>query len=260
MKCYAFRSRFVEEGYLDHVIGVVQCVESRWEFEGLKRKLERLYHVDKSVTNDFILLAAIIHDIGKVDVEFQSRCVDECSSFPYHYELSARLALRLGYEVDELSLSTDNISKKLEKILSHKDFKPDLGELYLALVVLPILLHHYAQIVSEWSVIRGSTRYKNMERVINISIHNNCVDEIVPAVKLKSEIGKKLLNKLKDIIDNEGKSVNLSIIPEDILRKSMSYQYITGRIIVEAAIGILNLCDGLIAHSKRSPSIKTQNK
>ncbi len=253
--CYAFRSKSKnkEETLRKHIIGITECLKEAWETEGIKKKLAKIHGINKSVTNDMLLLAGLIHDIGKTESELQNECREECTSFKHHYITSAMLALKLGYETKELNLCPDNIEEKLKKILSREKRlrNLDLGDTYLLIVVLPILLHHYAQVTSELSVLEGLNNIKRF-----IQIHESCVNEITSIIDevsqvFESEIGLRILSNLKDIITKK-EPIELSLINRKLFQEaSSSYEYVSGRIMTEAFTGILNLCDGRVASSNR---------
>ena len=252
MRCYAFRKESKEETLTEHVVGIATCLKEIWETEGLKQKLMKVYKVSKSLVNDLLLSAAILHDIGKAEEELQNTCKEECSSFKHHYVISALLALKLGYEVQELNLSPDNIETRIRRLLINRNLNYlDLGDAYLLIVVLPVLLHHYAQIVNEYSILDGLSTAKRY-----IKIHKDCVDELKTVINelrntFESETGREILNKLENLITKE--TIEPAFINEKLIQDSCSYEYIPGRLVVEATTGILNLCDGRVAYKNRRP-------
>lgn len=252
--CYAFRDAIREETLEQHILGIIGCLKSSWEAEGLKQKLSRVHNVCESITNDMLIIAGIMHDVGKARRELQDECNRECTKFRHHYVTSAQLALRLGYEVPELDLNPDNIESRLRRLLSHEEIKRlDFGDVYLLIVLFPVLLHHYSQIVSESSILSGLESPERDNR--SLIIHKDCVIELASVINkavklLESEVGLRILSILRHVVSEE--SVELGLISGQTLRDvSSSYEYTPGRLIVEAATGVLNLCDGLVASINR---------
>lgn len=255
MGCYAYRKADCVETIAEHVLGIVECQAGMWEFEGFKRKISRIYGVDENIVGDMLIVAAVLHDVGKTRKDFQDRCSEECVSFTSHYVDSALIALNLGDLVEGLDLGPDSLERRLKKLLSCERLdRLDIGGLYLLVVVLPVLLHHYAQIVSESSIFNGLNSSRSF-----IEIHEDCVNELLEAVNkvsdqwIKSEVGRELLKKFeKQVIERR---LELGVINSRELEEfSNSYEYVPGRFIVEAAVGILNLCDGRVAFSNRNCS------
>lgn len=253
MRCYAFRDASREETLTQHALGIIKCFSEKWEVEGLKKKLSRIHCVSESLVSDLLLLAGLMHDIGKTKKELQNDCDKECTRFRQHYIVSAQLALKLGYEVPELNLSPDNVKDRLRRVLNRDELRClDSSDAYLLIVVLPTLLHHYSQ-VRESSILDGLDSAE-----VSVEIHKNCIMELTSIINeagklLRSELGMKILNRLRDIVNEE--SLELGIIDRRTFQEaSSSYEYAPGRLIAEAVIGILNLCDGLVASTNRRPT------
>ncbi|MEM1962596.1 MAG: HD domain-containing protein [Sulfolobales archaeon] len=254
MGCYAYKDEETEETLAKHILDISNCIKNLWETEGLSSKLSKIYGVDKLVAYDMLIVAGIIHDMGKTQRVLQEECSKKCTSFRLHYITSAQLALKLGYDIPELGLSPNNIEAKLEDLLSNKEIKLlDHGDLYILIVVLPTLLHHYSQITSESSILSGLD-----SQIKVLCIHEDCIKDLTLAMSnasclLKSELGSKLLERLMQEVKKG--SVNLRIIigGQAFRNVSGNYEYSLGRFIVEAAMGILNLCDGMVAFTNRRP-------
>lgn len=250
MGCYAFKDASREETLTQHVLGIIECYDKMWEFKGFKQKISRIYGVNEPIVSDMIFLAAIMHDLGKTKKELQDKCNEECTSFRQHYITSAQLALKLGYEVPELGLSPDSIEGRLKKLFNNSELKSlDYGDTYLLIVVLPALLHHYAQVTDETSILGGLDSTET-----SLEIHKDCITELTTIISeasksIKSEIGRKIIDKLKNIVLRG--YTELSIINSRIFRDVESYEYIPGRFIAEVATGLLNLCDSRVASNNR---------
>lgn len=255
MGCYAFREAGREETFSQHVLGIVKCYEGMWEYEGFKKKVSRIHNLSELVVGDLLLLSAVIHDLGKAKKKLQDMCSVECTSFRQHYITSAQLALKLGYAISELNLSPDNIEEKLKKLICDGGLDDnrlkhlDSGDAYLLIVVLPVLLHHYAQVVSESSILDGLGSAETY-----LEIHEDCATELTTIINevsksIKSGVCQKILGELRKVAIEKG--VRLSIINNKILNESKSYEYVPERFIIEAATGLLNLCDSRVASRNR---------
>lgn len=244
-KCYAFKSeKGCEETLEDHLLGVLNCIEERWEFKGLVRKISRLVNIDENEIAWLIKLSAILHDIGKTRKEFQDECHRSfCEHFRCHYVISATFAAKLGEE----SNMFQSLSDKLHDLEWSDSSILDVGGLYIAVVVLPVLLHHYAGI-DERSLQECKRTYSS-----TLDIDEMCKGDLLSVVnKLKQEVPgrfKELSGKLYDMIKSG--RVELTILPqvEDFI-KTYKYSFVDS--IVEAVTGLLNICDGIVAKRNRT--------
>jgi len=248
MTCYAYRKlreKELKEYLYEHSLEVAKCVRNSWELVGLKRKLRKIYDIDEDLVADMITLSALFHDLGKASENTQKECVHECTEFRYHYIMSAMLALKIGYDVKDLGLSPDNIEEILRDIQGSRKFSA--GHLYVASVVLPILLHHYSQIRSEFSTLRSpETKLKLADECINalIRMSNEARKDII-----KTPLGIKILDTLTE---NIMKEIELSVIPA--LTRSLLLEigeYSHEKIMIEAITGLINMCDGRVASRNR---------
>jgi len=258
--CYAYRefknASWVEELYEDHVRGIWKCFDERWEFKGLIVKASRLLGISESEVEGYIKLAAILHDIGKLRRKEQEDCRSAgCVSFRHHYALSARVVHSLARSLDldiDLNRFTEDISKN-DKV----------GDkvAYFALVFVPVLLHHYAQITFV-DDLREAINYASDQ----INMYEDCVSVCEKLLKdLKDELESKGVTntkaimriveealktvknskfKLRGIIDSD-KLIELLQSPEE---KS---EVLRVRFIAEAVLGLLNMCDGIVAKEHR---------
>ena len=248
MTCYAYRKlgeKELKEYLYEHSLEVAECVRDSWELVGLKRKLRKIYGIDEELVADLITLSALFHDLGKASESIQKECVHECTEFRHHYITSAMLALKIGYSVEDLGLNPDNIEEILRDILENRKFSA--GHLYVASVVLPILLHHYSQIKSEFSaLISPETKLKLTDECINAltKMTNEVRKDLI-----KTPIGVKILNALTKNIEKE---VELAVIPalrQDLLLGICEYSH--EKMMIEAITGLINMCDGRVASKNR---------
>ncbi len=250
--CYAYKDGHCEESWYVHSVEVVKCIASRWEFEGLSMKASRLARVDPSIVRDLILIAGLLHDIAKVDELYQRGCVGSgiCTYFPKHWIRSALASLELAYRVEVLS--PNEFYRRFFALLLRDEDPKDVGDLYVLLVVIPILLHSYAHICEE-SLFGASGPIVFRE----IVIYDGCVDCIARAIDdvmnkyVVSNVCRKLLNELKRIAVEE-RSIGVAVINERDLRNALlKLSYGKNKVLAEAALGILNLCDGQVAYRNR---------
>ncbi|MCI4409013.1 MAG: HD domain-containing protein [Thermofilum sp.] len=244
--CYAYRKPPIEETLHKHSLEVAQCIKNSWEFIGLKRKIWRLYGIDEETAGDLVLIAGLLHDLGKAEKETQEKCMTECTDFPHHYVTSAMIALRIGYNTIDLDLSPDNIEDTLNQLLAGKNTQLEARHIFLALVVLPVLLHHYSQITSEYSVLKPIRP--------TISIGDECLKQINTLTNdakqfIKTPLASKILDTTAKTLNKN--PIDLGVLPN--LRNNLLRigTYKTENILIEATTGILNKCDGQTASKNR---------
>lgn len=243
------------ESFKDHALGIIECMENRWEYRGLKKRLSRLLSVDEEITECYLRLAALLHDIGKALDSEQSVCrQNECKSFPCHYFISSLFTVRL---IEDL-FRDDSISDYLRHILTSTDLKDVIRDytnkgdvekyLALTLVLLPIFLHHYAGITEE-SIDRCVGRVPR-----SIRLDRLCIEDILSVL---STIEKRcsrgplgtVLTKMRDLIGRDALiPLGIFIFDHNVLYNT-SVSFTKG--VVEAAVGLLNLCDGIVANKNR---------
>ncbi|MEM1774642.1 MAG: hypothetical protein QXO93_06015 [Acidilobaceae archaeon] len=254
--CFAYKSnKGCIESYRDHILEIIQCMRERWEFRGLKKKLNLLLGVPEKLVDCYLTLAVLLHDIGKTSKVVQEKCKQkECKEFPGHYITSSFLTLRLSYDL----FRDTNIADYLIKILTSNDYmssgtyytsKDEVEKyLFITLTFLPVLLHHYPS-VTEKSI---DSYLKNVPPTIELS--QPCRQVILDIIKdieyhCSSEGLRVILTKLKTLLEGDS-PINLGILP---LRYNLLYSTIPSfsKGLVEAATGLLNLCDGRTASKNR---------
>ncbi|MEM2354175.1 MAG: hypothetical protein QXF91_04835 [Desulfurococcaceae archaeon] len=246
-KCYAYRGKgCCEETLEKHVVGILHCLESRWEFNGLVGKTSRLLNIDRDIIAWLIRLSAVLHDIGKASSDIQQKCREECTKFPYHFVYSARFAVSLGIKSGILQGSIESVFNNL--LWSEGDrLSMNLDGLYIVVVVIPVLLHHYAG-TSEKSLLR-----RIIESELTLEIGKPCMLSLLSIVEiLRNEAPrglKPLVDKLSDMI-TKGKA-DLSVIP-GLQTFLHSYRISFAKYLAEAVIGLLNICDGIVAKQNRT--------
>jgi len=252
--CYAYKKNECVETWHKHTMDVVECIKSRWETEAFIRKSSRMLGLGSKIVNDFLLLAGFLHDIAKTDVEYQKRCVDECTAFPKHWYASAMIALRLGLDVGILG---DGYEDRIVKVFSGIKQSYDIGDAYTLLVFIPVLFHNYAHL-SEEALFDFHKYLGTYIKGVYTAVDECCrqitkaIDEMTKIVK--TDIAKILLSKLHNYIGSTG-VLGSALLGENALRISaLGYGRIESaraKYIAEAATGLLNMCDGRVAYRNR---------
>ncbi|MEM4512452.1 MAG: HD domain-containing protein [Acidilobaceae archaeon] len=256
MACYAFRDGIVEETYSQHVDGIIECMAKSWEFRALTAKLSRLLHIEREEIRRLIALSAILHDIGKLERGKQDECTRTgCTRFEYHYAISARVASSLAHDVS-LTIRNDD----MQALLSGRGLDDRESLAFYVLVLLPILLHHYAQITEE-SLDEAVRKTRHLEI---FEVHECCrrvlgdlLERHVLSDARESGLAFKLARRLKDLLDR-AEVVRLSALPFSSrsggrsVDELFAYQFSEWKYAIEAVTGILNMCDGRVAFRHRA--------
>ena len=270
--CYAFRDHGCEETMEMHVRGVVGLCRERWELEGLVTKVSRLIDIGlsrdetKRLVKEFIIFAAFLHDIGKCDRRYQEVCSrGVCTSFPEHDLLSARFALTVAFNtgIIEGEFAGRVMKEKLHRMFAKGEMPSDVGDLYLILVVVPIMFHHYAQKRSYGYQKRGRV-FRESVRSISMpsgrfEIYEGCIE---PMRKVLRELYtvettnyiQKLLREVENMVMH---GAELSVIDEKIYGGEYSWSF--AKYLAEAVIGLLNMCDGRVAVMNRRTCRETES-
>jgi len=233
---------------------VVECIRNRWETEAFICKSSRMLGVSSKIVSDFLLLAGFLHDIAKVEVEHQKRCVDECTAFPKHWYASAMIALRLGLDTNILGYSYED---RIIKVFSGVKQSYDTGDAYILLVFIPMLFHNYVHLSEE--ALFDFHKYLGTYIKGAYIVVDNCRTQLTVAIDemikiFETDTAKELLDKLYSYINSVGVLSGV-ILSENILRViALSYGRIESRrarYVAEAATGLLNICDGQVAYRNR---------
>jgi len=259
--CYAYRdvgSRR-EEDLAEHLMEVASCCASRWELSALASKMSKALGIGFNTTRDALILAGLLHDIGKAAYVYQKLCSsDKCTDFQGHYLISAfitHLALNLsGTTVD---------TRDVVEFLSDNYAKLSEDKIFAILMILPIAFHHYHQV-------RGVRSYDTILRhsvedfLENPLIHSPCLESFKRVTGYRgvsSARGKDLIRSLytlltdiKSRVEQDSYRCSKLFIQmlEELVRKGLRELSITlGKTIIEAVTGVVNLCDGSVASKKR---------
>jgi CRISPR-associated endonuclease Cas3-HD len=251
LECYAFRKSEERGGVRyetmeEHVEGMLKYLGEIWEYKAFLSKYEKLLGVERDIIDSLIRLAIVLHDFGKATRDFQERCyIGDCEQFPYHYAISARLAMRL---VEELKVPRIGELSKLPS------YKPPFGALYVSIVVLPILLHHYAWVTEE-SLVQAVEETKKINEV---EVSEPCRAFYVRELERLKRLGKAS-HELAKVVEHalevltRGNRVKLASLPFNRIDELVGvYGKISPLItLVEASTGIINICDGRVAWRNR---------
>jgi len=251
LECYAFREDDRRrETMEEHISGILGYLDGIWERRAFLRKYEKVLGVESYILDSLVRLAIILHDVGKAVKDYQERCVREgCTRFPYHYAISARIAMQL---VGELDVPT------VRELSRMQSYKPPFTALYVSTVVLPILLHHYAWTTEE-SLVRA---IEGTRRINEIEVYEPCrapfireLNKLQQSSKVTSKVSRELEMVVRNAVEafSSGRIKLSSPLPfnnvEEIVGVATKILPLTT--LIEASTGILNICDGRVAHKNR---------
>lgn len=258
--CYAYRdvSSGLEEDLVEHILGVASCCTERWETRALASKLSRVLGLGLDMTRDAILLAGLLHDVGKAAQVYQKPCQRSgCTEFHGHYLVSAFIA--------HLALSLSSVAIRVrdaEEFLSSSSARLGEDKAFAVLVVLPIAFHHYHQV-------RGTGSYSAAHRstvnnfLDNPLIYGKCVEsfEKITSHQGIGPRGREVLEKVRVVLTDIGSYVESDSYRDsklfilrlgDLVRSGLRDTSVTlGKAVVEAVTGVVNFCDGIVAARKR---------
>jgi len=227
MTCYAYypmKDKEKSEEFDRHSIGVVEYM-----FKDLASltnvvitTISVRLGVSRDLVHDAILLAGLLHDLGKVDKQYQEM---PSHGFKGHEVLSAT-AIR-------------NIAFKLIK-------KDSTENLFLDLLTFPILLHHYAQADPYKHI-------KNMKKE-KIDVYKDCINQLNEVINYglihaQSDLGKKIMYELKN---NLSKFEIETFLDKELKELLLSNVFYPHKPAIMAIAGLLNEADGTIAKMNRN--------
>jgi CRISPR/Cas system-associated endonuclease Cas3-HD len=230
----------------EHISGILEHLGETWEYKAFLLKYGKTLGVYQDILDSLVKLTLILHDAGKAAKQYQERCErGDCTRFLYHYAISARIAVQL---VDKLEMPI------LRELFHVQSYKPPFTALYISIVVMPILLHHYAQITEE-SLARA---IEATRRINEVELYEPCR---LPYIRELSELQRssRASRELELIVKNaievfsSGRIKLSSPLPlnniEEIIGVTRKISPLTT--LIEASTGILNICDGRVAHKNR---------
>ncbi|MHB9301894.1 hypothetical protein [Thermofilum pendens] len=255
--CYAFKSTFSSESLEEHLTGVAECILGRWELEALARKEAVVIYGELREeylreVKGAIALAGLVHDLGKALASYQATCEKAgCTEFSGHDIYSAWIAYTAFKKRGVLKGSFENTLKKLYREGAGDAVEPS-ETLAVVNVVVPVFFHHYAQ--------RSSDKLRAQVSQINPSqrvaeLQAGCVEQLREAAgRLRRRVEGMLVNAVdefleQDLVEHE---IRLAIVDfEKLLDIVQELKVTVFKSFSEATLGILNLCDGIVAREKR---------
>lgn len=259
--CYAYRDTDSEELLLDHLMNVAKCCQNRWEFKALSSKISRLLDLDEGDVRYAIVLASLLHDIGKAVESFQEECSrGKCAEFPKHYLISMFLT-HFAFRASGISLEIKDVLSFIEDRIYEIEKEKTLE----LLIVLPIAFHHYHQVrgYTSYSVYRSNT----MTDIFRIFIErpriwSKCTEGLHILNNIASNRWNTVLQKLQEILPDieRYKDSDLyrgsKLFTENfysVIEKNVKLISVTlSRTIIESIAGLINLCDGRVAYMARA--------
>lgn len=249
MSCFAYRdSQGVCELLFNHLVSTYFLASTRWETGALSLKISRVLGLEREEVRESILLAALLHDIGKAATKFQEECQKgSCESFPQHYLTSAFYV----HYILEKSLKFNLTSEKIKKLLKGEEV--GCREELIGLIVLyPVAFHHYHQV---W----GYSSYSAKKGFV-MPIHEACrccFKQLGEFVQHNFTMLKDVGHHLKSLPD-ELSALKRTSSSEIFVRniENVIIEVVRPRSIlssaIEAVTGIVNLCDGYVARLHRA--------
>ncbi len=258
--CYAYRDSASEEPLLEHLEKVAEFCRNRWEFSALAKKISKMLNLDENSVRNVLTLALLLHDIGKAAYIYQERCSSGCKDFRGHHLLSVFL-IHLTYNSMGIRITFEDLGKFLEDRFD----KLEKDKIIAMLVLLPIIFHHYHQVGGFKSYY--ISEYRNVEKFIdNPMMWRECLDDLMYLSKIDKQLtpfieelygillningyrDSDLYRASKLFIENFGKEV----VEEDVKKLTTPLPTISlAKFIIEAILGLVNLCDGSIAYEAR---------
>ncbi|PLC68684.1 CRISPR-associated endonuclease Cas3'' [Vulcanisaeta sp. EB80] len=230
MTCYAYypmKNEEKPEEFSRHSIDIAEYIfkDSAYLTNSVINTISARLGASKDLVHDAILLAGLLHDLGKVDKQYQEM---PSHGFSRHEVLSAT-AIR-------------NIAFKLIK-------KDGIENLFLDLLTFPILLHHYAQ----------ADPYKHAHYIINmkkerIDVYKDCIDQLNEVINyglthVQSDLGKKIMHELKNKLSKFEIEIFLDKELKNFLLSNVFYPH---KPAIMAIAGLLNEADGTVANKNRN--------
>ncbi|WP_338602876.1 HD domain-containing protein [Sulfolobus tengchongensis] len=225
--CWAYKDEKSSETYEKHILDIAKYMEESNYFNGLVRVLSKRLNVDQDEIHDLVLLAGVLHDIGKIDVTYQRN--------PNRFS---------GHEIKSAGIIS-YASKIPENLFDPSDSEPVTKELLISIIIIrPVGFHHYAQ--------RDYTKIcKNLKSsFIPYDSCIECVKGVNDEVKnrfIRSKLGKEIIDKITNIISKKNK-LDL-YLPIEFCSNDFSYRYY--RFVSSAILSILNEADGTVARINR---------
>jgi len=258
--CYAYRDSKKEEKLFEHLITTADICSERWELKALALKTSRLLGIDSKKVEEAIVLASMLHDLGKAAEVYQGECfAGGCTEFKGHYMVSAFI-VHLVFSANNVVIGREDV----ERFLTDDMGSLSEDKLYAMLVVLPVAFHHYHQVLSFRSYCTGKAIEKFLE---NPRVHASCLEEAKSMLSYErlGQDCRKLLEQIYNVLTNierlagkdvyRGSKIFVQNFCYDIVWKDLkrfAENPITlGKMLIEAVYGLINMCDSRAASIKR---------
>ena len=243
MSCYAYKDENVTHLFKDHSLGALEILRTRLQDDLItfSKVVSARLDIDANEARELVEFAVLTHDLGKVQYEFQEECQKSaCERFPYHYVISARILYEALSQVTENEIYTNEFAEELLRNPNLNDFTHK----FILLVIIPVLLHHYAQLKAESSIYNI---YNNKLRVWRSCI--NDVELIINSVDWETSyvesIGRSIIEVLKKY-ENGGTIMPTPFEDRSIISSNISTTPLT-RFLIDSVTGLVNMADGIDA-------------
>jgi CRISPR-associated endonuclease Cas3-HD len=251
MTCYAWRKGGKAEELCEHLLGTYEVAKRTWELEALSRKVSKLTGLDAEECREAILAAALLHDVGKAAVEYQVECAKGCcESFPGHYLVSTLYAYVTVKE--GLGIAAPRDYSRLARILSGKE-SVERGVFGALLILLPVALHHYHQILSYQSLrYQGDEECARARHTVHAACHP-CLKKLAEFIKSSfSRLnGLEKVGELPQLLSRRETLIQALIFVQNLGDAMRCSEASSLSLAIEAAAGIVNLSDGEVAAKAR---------
>jgi len=240
MGCYAYREcrsavnapgcRWVEEPLGEHLLGVARKCRGHPLLREVAAKAGRFYGEELEYVEDLIVLACMLHDVGKALEEFQGGCPKGCTHFS-------------GHDVAGYKIAATALVRALGKgAVDHNRV-----EVYALLV--PILVHHYFQRSPD-------TLKRDASRIATVELHSLCIPALKEAIEgarglVRTDRAKRILDAALEVVSGGRFAAEPTDLPR-LVSYLQSFKVDFCKAFAEAVVAIVNECDGEVAGAARS--------
>ncbi|ABW02350.1 CRISPR-associated HD domain-containing protein [Caldivirga maquilingensis] len=249
MPCWAYYpkqdmgDREKPEEYYLHINDIIDYMSKSPLLSAIVKKIKYITNIEEEFIVDFILLSGLFHDIGKTIIHYQKNPVNfsghEVASMVFVYHALIKIGLLKSNDIIKKLMESSNTGKK---------------ELYAALTLVPIFLHHYAFGNFNERIKKGLELVNNKD---DFRIYDDCKDEIEKTLKyineiIKSEEAIKVIKAAKELITTNDLHIVIHKL-DDQVEKDLPYlssDSINLRI-ASTVLSLLNEADGRVSIKNR---------
>jgi len=259
--CYAYKDSKKEEELIEHLITTANICLKRWELEALSLKVSRLLNIDMEKVKEAVILASMLHDIGKAAEIYQKECFNGiCTRFQGHYLVSAFI-LHLVLNVGNVRIEEEDV----EKFLTDNFNRLGKDKIYAMLIVLPVAFHHYHQ-VRGFESFNASVSEVVLQFLEDPRICARCLEKAgnMLSYDIVGKSDRRFIEQLYYVLRSIEQYVDsdvyrnskifirnlFSVVKKD-LKSFAEYPITLGKTIIESVYGLVNFCDGWAASMKR---------